>query len=57
MSETKIQVPAEVPEVPTEIANLLWDGVPADSEHQTASELHNTLILAAYLRGLKAGAK
>ncbi len=36
---------------PVEIKDLLWNEVPDATEHQTAADLHNTLILAAFLRG------
>ena len=36
---------------PEEIKNLLWSGIPESTEYQDAVDLHNTEILAAFLRG------
>ena len=36
---------------PEPIKGLLWDAVPAVDEHNDPVSLHNTLVLAAYIRG------
>lgn len=46
---------APEPAVPEAIKDLLWKHIPSDDKFQTASDLHNTLVLAAYVRGQKAG--
>lgn len=42
---------APEPEVPEAIKDLLWKDVPATDEHDDPTSVHNTLILAAYIRG------
>ena len=36
---------------PEPIKGLLWDAIPAVDEHNDPVSLHNTLVLAAYIRG------
>ena len=45
----------EEPEIPAEIEDLLWDGIPSVDPTQGVDGLHNTLLLAAYRRGLRKG--
>lgn len=39
------------PEVPEEIKDLLWDKVPIPGKYDDPVSLHNTLVLAGYIRG------
>ena len=41
------------PEVPKEIKDLLWDKVPNPNKYDDPVSLHNTLVLAGYIRGRK----
>lgn len=43
----------EEPEIPAEIEDLLWDGVPSADPTQGVDGLHNTLLLAAFRRGVE----
>lgn len=42
-------------EPPKEIKDLLWDSIPPVGEYDDPVSLHNTLILAAFVRGKEAG--
>lgn len=42
---------ASVKSTPPAIAGLLWKTVPSATEHQDVAGLHNTLVLAAFIRG------
>ena len=42
-------------ETPPEIKDLLWEVVPEDSEFNDPISLHNTQILAAFIRGQQSG--
>lgn len=44
--KSEVSVPTPEP-----IKGLLWDTIPAIDEHNDPVSLHNTLVLAAYIRG------